>query len=114
MKINLLPPMTNMAQQTSQVKAQQDAESFAQILQEASKQQDDKALMNACQQFESYFMHQMLKGMRATIPESDLVEKSFGRGIYQDMLDEQYGKEMAQAGGIGLAKILYQDLTRNK
>ena len=70
---------------------------------------DDAKLMEACQQFESIFIHQMISQMRATIPEGGLFEKARGKD-FQDMLDHEYAQNISKAGGIGLAKILYDQL----
>ncbi|NLT94385.1 MAG: flagellar biosynthesis protein FlgJ [Clostridia bacterium] len=84
---------------------------FSEILNKVEKGKDDAAkLMEACQQFESIFIHQMISQMRATIPEGGLLEKSTGEEIFQDMLDQQYAENISKAGGIGLAKILYDQL----
>ena len=106
--------LSGMLDKGTQLKAQGETDSFAQRLEQAKKSQDSKQLMEACQQFEAYFLHQMIKGMRATVPKSDLFEKSFGREVYEDMLDEKYSQEMSRAGGIGLAKLLYEDLTKRR
>lgn len=85
---------------------------FAEILNKVEKGKDEEAkLMDACQQFESIFVHQMISQMRATIPEGGLFEKSQGEKIFQDMLDEKYAENISKAGGIGLAKILYDQLS---
>ncbi|KJS19419.1 MAG: hypothetical protein VR72_18715 [Clostridiaceae bacterium BRH_c20a] len=85
--------------------------SFAEILNKVEKgKEDDAKLMDASQQLESVFIHQMISQMRATIPEGGLLGKSQGEEIFQDMLDEKYAENISKAGGMGLAKILYDQL----
>ena len=38
---------------------------------EKNKGSDDEQLMDACKQFESYFVEQMFKEMMKTVPETD-------------------------------------------
>ncbi|MFZ5943904.1 MAG: rod-binding protein [Bacillota bacterium] len=86
---------------------------FSEVLKKAQSSQDKEKLINACQEFESLFIHQMISQMRAAIPEGGLLPKSQGEKIFEDMLDEQYALKMSKSGGIGLAKILYEDLSKN-
>ncbi len=87
-------------------------ESFQQMLENASKQDNPEQLKSACKAFESYYLHMMLKSMRATVPDSGLVPKSQAEQIFQDMLDEETAKNASDAGGIGLADMLYKQLSR--
>lgn len=73
---------------------------------------EDEALRAAVQSFESYFIHQLLKGMRRTIPEGGLFEKSFARDVYEDAIDQATAENMAAAGGIGLGELLYNQLAK--
>ncbi|KAB2952595.1 flagellar biosynthesis protein FlgJ [Heliorestis acidaminivorans] len=76
--------------------------------------EEDKKLRELCQEFESIFIYQMLKSMRNTIDRSDLIPESPGRQIWESMLDEEYAKEMAKKEDLGLARLLYQDLSGQK
>ena len=76
--------------------------------------EDPEKLMEVCKDFESIFLNMMLKQMRRTIPESDLVEKSFAREMYESMQDEELAKEMSRGQGIGLAQELYKQLSRKQ
>ena len=73
----------------------------------------DKELMDVCRDFESIFIHMMLKEMRKTIPDGGFVEKSTANKIFEDMFDEEISKEVSKNGeGIGLAKVLYNQFKR--
>ncbi|MBM7865369.1 hypothetical protein GTO89_01120 [Heliobacterium gestii] len=80
---------------------------------EAEKEKERKRLRNSCQEFEALFLQQMLKGMRSTVVKSDLIEEAPGRKIWESMLDEEYAKQMAKREEIGLAKMLYKELSRS-
>lgn len=98
---------------TDLVKEKQ-AQDFQNTLDEAVKKQDQKALQDACKQFEAYFMQQMLKEMRSTIQRSDFIAENRGEEIFTEMLDEEYSKEASKGGGIGLAKMLYEQLSKTE
>lgn len=71
--------------------------------------QSDDELKAVTREFESLLLHQLIKSMRRTVPESPLT--SHGERIFRDMLDMEYARRIAQAGGIGLADILYKSLS---
>ena len=73
---------------------------FAEIL-----AQEQKQLKKACQELEAFFVQQVFKQLRATVPESELLPKSMG------MLDAEYSKIIAESPhGFGLAEMLYEQL----
>lgn len=74
--------------------------------------EDPEKLMDVCRDFESVFLNIVLKEMRKTIPESDLVEKSYAREMFESMQDEELAKEMSKGRGVGLAQELYKQLSR--
>ena len=52
-------------------------------------------------EFESMLLEQMLKDMRATVPDSPLLGKNRGKEIFDELLDGQFAKQMENRGGIG-------------
>jgi len=74
----------------------------------------DKAHMDlkkATQQFESYFLHQLLKEMRKTVPEDGLLaDDGQGKEIFQDMMDQTLSDSMSSRGDLGMAKMMYDQL----
>lgn len=82
--------------------------------QQGLKGKKDETLMAACREFESIFLHMMIRQMRNTIPENDLIEKSHAREIFEDLHDEELAKNMAEGQGIGLAKQMYQQMSRRE
>ena len=75
---------------------------------------DTSAIRNAAEEMESFFINQMFQAMRRTVPESDgLFAKSNAERIFQDMLDEETAKNLSRNGGIGIADVIYADMTRN-
>lgn len=84
---------------------------FENLLNSAMNQEDDEGLREACQEFESYFLQQVYKSMRSTVPQGTLTEKSHGREMFEDMLDEEYAKEASVGKGTGIAQMLYKQLS---
>ncbi len=71
-----------------------------------------KKLREACEGFESVFIQKMWQEMCNTLPKNGLLhgrEEQF----WQDMYDQELSKKMTSAGGIGLADMMYEQLSRN-
>lgn len=81
------------------------------IVNTASTDKQDKALKEACKGFEAMFLGMMYKAMRQTVPEDKLFGESNGQKIFQDMRDEELMKSVAESGGVGLADMMYRQLT---
>ncbi len=76
----------------------------------------DEELMDACKEFEAYFVEQMFKEMIKTIPESDSTSSyaSSMMDYYKDNMVQELASETAdQNGGLGLAQMLYEQMKRN-
>ncbi len=68
------------------------------------------SIKKVSEEFESIFLGYMLKQMRKTVPDDPLFGNSTAKDIFLDMHDEAMSKDLAKAGGIGLAAILYKQL----
>ena len=73
-------------------------------------EQNNADLEKASGQFESLLLNFMIREMRATIPESGLFPPSMAQDMFTSMLDEQYADVMAERGGIGLNKLIIDQL----
>ena len=68
----------------------------------------------AAETFESYFIQIMFREMRrTTFDERGLFPRSNAERIFTDMLDEEIAKSAASGRGIGLADMIYQQMTRD-
>ncbi len=81
------------------------------IVNEAGKTKRDAELKKACKGFEAMFLSLMYKQMRATVPENTLFGESNADKIWQDMRDTELMKNVADGGGLGLADMLYRQLS---
>lgn len=94
-------------------KANIETDNFKQTLDNAINSGQDDELKEACTEFESYFLNMMFKSMRKTVVSNGgIFGKSNAEKIFQDMLDEQMTDKMAKQGGIGLADMMYKQLSR--
>ena len=71
----------------------------------------NKQLKSLSKQFESIFVHQLLKSMRSTVQKTGLFD-SHATNMYESLHDEEMAKLMTEQKGIGLADVIYRDLTR--
>src|SRR5690554_5706368 len=78
-----------------------------------SESDQDGALRVVAQQFEAMFTQMIMKSMREATktlnPDSFL--SSHETEFYEQMLDEQMSLNMSQQGGMGLADVLYDQLS---
>lgn len=75
----------------------------------------DDELMDACKQFEAYFVEQMFKEMLKTIPESESSSASSGNMLdyYKDQMVQHIASDSTEQNSLGLAQMLYQQMKRN-
>ena len=75
------------------------------------RHQDPAALHAVACEFEAMFLREVLHSSH----EGSLAEDSFGSGqgdFYRDIYDEQLANALARGGGIGLGKVIEQQLAR--
>lgn len=77
-------------------------------LPENKKRELDK-LKDACADFESIFMHQMLKEMRKTVNKTGMIHGGQAEDIFSDMLDQERAKSMS----IGIGDMLFLQLSKS-
>lgn len=67
-------------------------------------------LEQACRDFESLFVHQMMKQMRRTVPQDGLFSGGSAEKMVASMLDGEIAKTVSEQRGIGLAPALIRQL----
>lgn len=77
----------------------------------AAKNDKAEQLKNACSEFESLFVNYMMQQMRQTVPEDGLFSKSQAEKIYTGMMDSEMAKSVSHGRGLGLAKIMYEQMS---
>ncbi len=72
----------------------------------------DKKLMDTCVEMESIFVARMLKEMRNSVPKGEFLHGGFAEEVFEDMLYDQYALSLSKTSNLGLAKTLYDELSR--
>jgi len=71
---------------------------------------DKEELRKASQEFEAIFIQRMWEQMRETVPQDGYLH-SDEKEMYMSMFDEKVSVEMAKSGGIGLADMIFDQLS---
>jgi flagellar protein FlgJ len=85
---------------------------FQSALDKAVSEKDEKKLKETCRDLEAVFINMMFSQMRSTVQKDELFGGGYAEDMYQDMLYEKYADEASKSGGIGIADILYQQLSK--
>ena len=77
----------------------------------------DEELMDACKQFEAYFLEQMFKAMQKTVPNYSTGGMSGSSNslmdYYKEQMIQKVAEESTEQNSLGLAKMLYEQMKRN-
>lgn len=74
----------------------------------------DDELMDACKQFEAYFLEQVFKEMMKTVPQSeDSSSNSNMMDYFQDQMIQEFAADSTEQNSLGLAQMLYEQMKRN-
>ena len=69
-----------------------------------------ESLRKGVQEFEAFFLSQMLESMFANVPTDGLFGGGPSEDIYRSLMLQQYGRMIAESGGIGIAENLTREL----
>jgi len=76
------------------------------------KKMSDAQLDAVSQDFESMFLAQMLSTMFGDSTGSSLFGNSESKEVYKNLIMNEYGKSIAQMGGIGIASFIKKELIK--
>ncbi|MEF2145072.1 MAG: rod-binding protein [Desulfovibrionaceae bacterium] len=108
-KAGMDPQLANsQAQNQELVRYKQRMDSLRQRL----DGQPDKEgqLKKACKDFEAVFIGKLWEQMRRTVPKDEKGMHSKQEDMYLSMFDRAFSEHMADAGGIGLSDLIYDQL----
>ena len=76
---------------------------------------ENEALLDACKQFEAYFVEQLYKGMLKTIPQNEETSNytSTIMDYYKDQMIQSVAEQTTAQSSLGLAQMLYEQMKRN-
>lgn len=72
----------------------------------------DEEMMSVCKEFEAYFVEKVIKQMKDAMTMSDEDENKY-LSYFGDMMYQEYAKQIAENGELGLAQQLYESMKRN-
>jgi len=72
----------------------------------------DKRLWDACIEMESILVGKMLKEMRKSVQKTGWMHGGFAEEIFEDMLYDEYAMSLSRNSNLGMAKMLYDELSR--
>ncbi|MCX7772106.1 MAG: rod-binding protein [Clostridia bacterium] len=113
MKIDGIGQSFNTINPTDKIdtaKSQTETSGFQDALQKAFSEGDKTKLKKVCNEFESVMLQMLYKQMKATVPNDGLIEKSNGRAIFEDMLDQKLMDTSSQRG-MGISEMMYKQLS---
>ncbi|NVM21131.1 MAG: rod-binding protein [Desulfobacterales bacterium] len=72
----------------------------------------DAKLRQACADFEAIFLHYILKSARKALPQDGFLGNTHESKVYRSMMDQEMARAMARGRGLGLGRLLYQQLDK--
>jgi len=72
---------------------------------------EQRQLWKSCQDMEQVFLQILLRQMQSSIT-TGVFPRTMQREIYEDMQREALAEQMAKSGDVGLAAMLYRQLSR--
>jgi flagellar protein FlgJ len=80
-------------------------------LKRRAAQDPEGSLKAVARQFEALLLDQMMRSLRTAAPGESLFENEATR-MFTGVLDQEYSRQLAARGGIGLADMLVKQLTQ--
>lgn len=79
---------------------------------EAKLKEREGQVRDAAKMYENHFLNEMVKAMRSTVGKSEgMIKQNFAEKIFTEQLDQQYVEGWANKGGIGLADMIYKQIS---
>lgn len=113
MSINNNSPITGSSDVMAMAsQARSSATSATQSAQTSSllnaKGKSPEQIKEAAQDFEAFFLSQMLKPMFDTVQTDDMFGGGQGEEMWKSLMVDEYAKQIAKSGGVGVAEQVMQ------
>ena len=72
----------------------------------------ERKARETAQSFEAMFISTMLSSMKLGVDPDSVMGGGKGEAAYQSLVAEQYGKAVAEMGGIGIADAIYKEILK--
>ena len=100
------PELYSGAASTSNIVPKRDTDK------EIASDPEKKKLYDTALEFQSLFINMMLKSMRSNLDKkNDMLHAGMKQDIFEDMLYDEYSKEMSKDPRFDLAKMIYEQLS---
>ncbi len=76
----------------------------------------DEELMDVCKQFESYFIEQVLKEVKKTVPDTAFAQDASNKSMVDFFMDstiQKVSENLQEKAGLGLAQQMFDQMKRN-
>ena len=78
---------------------------------ESSKAEREQ-VAHLAQEFEAMFISEMMRGMRQSLLSDEEEQGGLGSQTMTDTFDTEFGRSMSNAGGLGLARVVLEGLSK--
>ena len=79
-------------------------------LEKLARKAPDKALREACREFEAIFLETVLKGLDRTVMRSGFFPETLETKLYRDFYYQELARDLS-GRGLGIAELLYRELS---
>lgn len=76
------------------------------------KKGDEHQARKVAQDFESFFISQMLQPMFQNIKPEKPFDGGAGEDVWKSFQIQEFGKAIARAGGVGIADMVYREMMK--
>ncbi|MGI5912990.1 MAG: rod-binding protein [Syntrophomonadaceae bacterium] len=84
---------------------------FSNSLKTAMNGNNHNQLYSSCQELESVLVNKLIESMRKSIPRGEITGNSFATDTFESMLYTEYARSISKTGSLGLADIIYKQLS---
>ncbi len=74
---------------------------------------EKQRLKETCEDFEAVLTGYLFRSMRQSVGKEESETEGLAEGFYYEMLDQAVARELSRRPGLGLAKLLYEQLSSN-
>jgi len=75
---------------------------------------DPAAADKAARDFEGWMIGQMLQPMFKSVKTDKLFGGGYGEDTFRDLLVDEYGKKVAESGGLGIASMVRREILKTQ
>jgi len=72
----------------------------------------EEELMNACKEFETYLVEQVIKNTKSAMLEDEDSQGEYMK-MFGDRLNQSYAEMITETADLGIAQMLYESMKRN-